>query len=184
MRVVRHQNRIPSEVVNALSLGAFKARLDGALNNLVQWEIFLPIAGGKSSGELLGLLPFFFGKLLLQFDKAHPAVTAQIWVRTHGYIRFVLSFVFFLIPMVLKILGREAARSFQPLEIYFFFPYFLAFSFFFSIYIKICFICKQWHDNPKASSHACLTISFSEELRMPEQCLQHFLTNILLLNSY
>ena len=35
MRVVRHWNRLPREVVNALSLEAFQARLDGALSNLV-----------------------------------------------------------------------------------------------------------------------------------------------------
>ena len=35
VRVVRHWNRLPSEVVNAPFLEAFKARLDGALSNLV-----------------------------------------------------------------------------------------------------------------------------------------------------
>ena len=35
VRVVRHWNRLPSEVVNVPSLEAFKARLDGALSNLV-----------------------------------------------------------------------------------------------------------------------------------------------------
>ena len=35
VRVVRHWNRLPSEVVDAPSLEAFKARLDGALSNLV-----------------------------------------------------------------------------------------------------------------------------------------------------
>ena len=35
MRVVRHWNMLPSEVVAASSLEAFKARLDGALSNLV-----------------------------------------------------------------------------------------------------------------------------------------------------
>ena len=35
VRVVRHWNGLPSEVVNAPSLEAFKARLDGALSNLV-----------------------------------------------------------------------------------------------------------------------------------------------------
>ncbi|KGL87870.1 hypothetical protein N301_04818, partial [Charadrius vociferus] len=35
MRVVRHWNRLPIEVVAAPSLEVFKARLDGALSNLV-----------------------------------------------------------------------------------------------------------------------------------------------------
>ena len=35
MRVVRHWNMLPREIVDAPSLEAFKARLDGALNNLV-----------------------------------------------------------------------------------------------------------------------------------------------------
>jgi len=33
--VVRHWNRLPSEVVDALSMEASKTRLDGALSNLV-----------------------------------------------------------------------------------------------------------------------------------------------------
>ena len=37
---------MPREVVNALSLEAFKARLDGAVSNLVRWEVSLPILGG------------------------------------------------------------------------------------------------------------------------------------------
>ncbi|KFR16809.1 hypothetical protein N306_13787, partial [Opisthocomus hoazin] len=35
MRVVRHWNRFPREAVDAPSLVAFKARLDGTLSNLV-----------------------------------------------------------------------------------------------------------------------------------------------------
>ena len=35
MRVVRCWNRFPSKLVDALSLEAFKARLDGTLSNLV-----------------------------------------------------------------------------------------------------------------------------------------------------
>jgi len=35
MRVVKHWNRLPSEVVGAPSLEIFKARLDGALSNQV-----------------------------------------------------------------------------------------------------------------------------------------------------
>ncbi|KFR08491.1 hypothetical protein N306_09222, partial [Opisthocomus hoazin] len=35
MRVVRHWNRLPREAVASPSLAVFKARLDGALSNLV-----------------------------------------------------------------------------------------------------------------------------------------------------
>jgi len=35
MRVVRHWLRLPREAVDALSLEVFKARLDGALSNLM-----------------------------------------------------------------------------------------------------------------------------------------------------
>ena len=35
VRVVRHWNRLPNDSVNVPSLGMFKARLDGALNNLI-----------------------------------------------------------------------------------------------------------------------------------------------------
>ncbi|KFP11451.1 hypothetical protein Z169_10016, partial [Egretta garzetta] len=35
MRVVKHWNRLPREAVEAPSLEAFKARLDGALSNLI-----------------------------------------------------------------------------------------------------------------------------------------------------
>jgi len=35
LRVVRHWNRLPGEAVAAPSLEVFKARLDGALSNLV-----------------------------------------------------------------------------------------------------------------------------------------------------
>jgi len=34
MRVARHCPKLPREVADALSLEVFKARLDGALNNL------------------------------------------------------------------------------------------------------------------------------------------------------
>jgi len=35
MKVVKHWNRLPREAVDAPSLEVFKARLDGALSNLV-----------------------------------------------------------------------------------------------------------------------------------------------------
>ena len=35
VRVVRHWNRLPRDVVDALSLETFKARLDKALGNII-----------------------------------------------------------------------------------------------------------------------------------------------------
>jgi len=35
MRLVRHWNRLPRDVVDALSLETLKVRLDGVLNNLM-----------------------------------------------------------------------------------------------------------------------------------------------------
>jgi len=45
MRVVKHWNRLPGEVVHAPSLEVFKARLDGALSNLL-------MAGGLEPEDL------------------------------------------------------------------------------------------------------------------------------------
>jgi len=52
MRVVRHWNRSSREVVTAPSLKVFKARLDGALSNLVWWKVSLPMAGGLELDDL------------------------------------------------------------------------------------------------------------------------------------
>jgi len=46
IRVVKHWNRLPREVVEAPSLETFKARLDGALSSLVQMKMSLLTAGG------------------------------------------------------------------------------------------------------------------------------------------
>jgi len=46
MRVVKHWHRLPREVVDAPSLETFKARLDGALSNLIQLKMPLLIVGG------------------------------------------------------------------------------------------------------------------------------------------
>jgi len=52
MRVMKHWNRLPREVVAAPSLAVFKARLDGALSNLVWWKVSLLIAGGLEPDDL------------------------------------------------------------------------------------------------------------------------------------
>jgi len=52
VRLVRHWNRLPREAVDAFSLAVFKARLDGALSNLVWWKMSLPKAGGLESDNL------------------------------------------------------------------------------------------------------------------------------------
>jgi len=46
MRVVRHWHRLPRMVGDAPSLETFKARLDGALSNLIQLKMSLLTAGG------------------------------------------------------------------------------------------------------------------------------------------
>jgi len=52
MRVVRHWNRLPREAVAVPSLAVFKARLDGALSNLVWWKMSLLMAGGLEPDDL------------------------------------------------------------------------------------------------------------------------------------
>jgi len=51
-QVARHWNNLHREAVNALSLEEFKARLNGAPSNLIQWIATLPITKGL---ELDGL---------------------------------------------------------------------------------------------------------------------------------
>ena len=45
MRVVRHCNRLPSDVIDAPPLETFKVRLDQTLGNLIQLWMSLFIAG-------------------------------------------------------------------------------------------------------------------------------------------
>ena len=52
MRVVKHLNRLPREIVNAPSLEVFKARMDGTLSNLVWWKMSLLMAGGLEPDDL------------------------------------------------------------------------------------------------------------------------------------
>jgi len=49
VRVVRHWNRLPSEVVDAPFLEVCKAMLDGSLGSRIYWELSLPMAGGWNS---------------------------------------------------------------------------------------------------------------------------------------
>ena len=52
VRVVRHWNRLPREAVDAPSLEVFKARLDGALSNLVWWKVSVPVARALELDDL------------------------------------------------------------------------------------------------------------------------------------
>ena len=54
MRVVRPWPRLPTEAVAAPSLAVLKARLDGALSNLVWWEMSLLMVGGLEPDDLQG----------------------------------------------------------------------------------------------------------------------------------
>ena len=58
---------MPSEAVNAPSLELFKARPNGALNNLVEREASLPTAGGLELHSLKGHFQFkpFYDSVLL-----------------------------------------------------------------------------------------------------------------------
>jgi len=52
IRVVRPRLRLPREAVAAPSPAVFKARLDGALSNLVWWKMSLFMAGGLELDDL------------------------------------------------------------------------------------------------------------------------------------
>jgi len=52
MRVMRHWHRLPREAVDVASLEVFKARLDGALSNLVWWKMSLLMAGRLEPDDL------------------------------------------------------------------------------------------------------------------------------------
>ena len=52
--MVTHWNMLPKEVVDALSLEAFKARLDVALGSLVWWLATLHVAGGLKLDDHCG----------------------------------------------------------------------------------------------------------------------------------
>lgn len=60
---MRHGNRFPRVFVGVPSLEVFKALLEWAKNNLVWWNVSLPMAVKLESGDLLGLFlhkTFFF----------------------------------------------------------------------------------------------------------------------------
>jgi len=57
MRVVKHWHRLPREVGDAPSLETFKARLDGALSNLIELKMSLLPAGGAGLDGLSRALP-------------------------------------------------------------------------------------------------------------------------------
>ncbi len=68
VRVVKHWNRLPREVVDAPSLETFKARLDGALSNLIWLEMSLLLAGGLDWMGFEGPFPpkpFYDSKLVI-----------------------------------------------------------------------------------------------------------------------
>jgi len=69
VRVVKHWNRFLREAVEAPSLEAFKARLDGALSNLV-WLKMSPLTAGRL-GYMTSISPFqpkaFYDKLGLDW---------------------------------------------------------------------------------------------------------------------
>lgn len=51
MRLLKHWNRTSKEAVHTPSLELFKARLNGALSNLIYCEVFLPMAEELEIGD-------------------------------------------------------------------------------------------------------------------------------------
>jgi len=49
---ILYWHRLPREAVDAPSLEVFKARLDGALSNLVWWKVSLPMTGRLEPGDV------------------------------------------------------------------------------------------------------------------------------------
>jgi len=67
--LLRHWNGLYSEVVDAPSLEALKARLDEALSSLVQIEASMPIAGGLELDDLKGSFqPKLFYDSMILFE--------------------------------------------------------------------------------------------------------------------
>ncbi|KAK4829894.1 hypothetical protein QYF61_007286 [Mycteria americana] len=74
MRVVKHWNRLPREVVDAPSLETFKVRLDGALSNLIQLKMSLLIAGGGWTRWPLKVPSNPNHSMILQFYETSPPI--------------------------------------------------------------------------------------------------------------
>jgi len=71
--MTKHWHRLPREAVSAPSLAVSKARLDGALSNLVRWKVSLPMAGGLEPDDLQGPFqpkPFYDSMILKPLNAA------------------------------------------------------------------------------------------------------------------
>ena len=69
MKVLKHQNRLPRDMVDASSLETFKVRLHEALSNLVQLKMSLLIAGELDQMTCEGpFQPKLFYDSMILFD--------------------------------------------------------------------------------------------------------------------
>jgi len=82
---------LPREAVAALSLAVLKARVDGALSNLVWWKMSLLMAGGLEPDDLQGPFqpkPFYDSMILWLLLVLYTSAYLSHGKRSHCFFLF------------------------------------------------------------------------------------------------
>ena len=86
MKVMRHWNRLLSEVVDAPSLKAFKARLDGALSSVVWREVSLGGLKGPSQPKPFNDSTYIIKHYALPVPSDVLALDLHVCLLVNGFI--------------------------------------------------------------------------------------------------